>query len=190
MTTPWMELSSGGSYAFGVDRPDVPGTEKNFFPVDLAHALSQINRFNGHSAFPYSVAQHSVLVSDMLAFCPVAALAGLMHDAHEALVGDLVKPFKQTMCSSAQKWFLLQEASAKRWLGEKLKVSCEMSASTSSMVGRADLVALATERRDVMLSTLEWDLPHPPLPKKIKPLSPKQAARMWFSRFERLTKAP
>ncbi len=63
--------------------------------VDIAHHLSLINRFNGASAFPISVAQHSVYVS-RLACCEEHALQGLFHDAAEAYIGDITKNFKQS----------------------------------------------------------------------------------------------
>jgi len=60
--------------------------------ADIAHALSQINRFNGHTRFPYSVGQHSLLVCDLVP--EPAKLEGLMHDAVECYVQDIVLPLK------------------------------------------------------------------------------------------------
>lgn len=78
-------------------------TGKRFYPldprsedidiIDIAHALSMLNRFTGHTNFPYSVAQHSVIVS--YAVAPGDALGGLLHDASEAYVNDLARPLKQ-----------------------------------------------------------------------------------------------
>lgn len=65
---------------------------------DIAHALSHTCRYNGHCNQFYSVAQHSVLVANMLiaqgeSWDTVAR--GLLHDATEAYMSDLVSPLKE-----------------------------------------------------------------------------------------------
>lgn len=65
---------------------------------DIAHALSQMCRYGGSCPEFYSVAQHSVLVAKLCwerTHDAQIALQGLMHDAHEAYVGDLVRPMRE-----------------------------------------------------------------------------------------------
>jgi hypothetical protein len=69
---------------------------------DIAHGLAFVARWNGQTrgAWPYSVAEHSLLVEELFArLDPVAAvprwrLAALLHDAAEYVVGDLISPVK------------------------------------------------------------------------------------------------
>lgn len=63
---------------------------------EIAAALSRIARFNGRCPCPaYSVAQHCVMGADALETetgDPVLAGYFLLHDAHEALIGDITRP--------------------------------------------------------------------------------------------------
>ena len=66
---------------------------------DLAFALAHINRFTGHAGV-YSVAQHSIHVANILkdrGYPAGVQAGGLMHDAHEAITGDMSTPMKQAL---------------------------------------------------------------------------------------------
>lgn len=67
---------------------------------DIAGALSNICRFNGHTDKFYSVAAHSMLVADKVPGGPETKLIALLHDAAEAFVGDMPSPLKA--CLKAQ----------------------------------------------------------------------------------------
>jgi uncharacterized protein len=69
----------------------------NLKPEDIevsgvAHSLANLNRFNGHTRFPYSVAQHTIYLSRIVP--PRLAKAAFLHDWSEAYVGDMVAPLK------------------------------------------------------------------------------------------------
>ena len=59
---------------------------------DIAHSLARQCRFNGHCGPFYSVAEHSIEVSRFVQ--PECALWGLLHDAAETYLSDLVRPVK------------------------------------------------------------------------------------------------
>ena len=68
---------------------------------DIAHGLARVARWNGqtHGAHSFSVAEHSVLVTELLKTLEPKAskadlLVALLHDAPEYVVGDLISPFK------------------------------------------------------------------------------------------------
>jgi hypothetical protein len=64
--------------------------------ADIAHALSNLCRYNGHVSSFYSVAQHSVIVSEQFSIFTETYFRkwGLLHDASEAYLGDVVAPLK------------------------------------------------------------------------------------------------
>lgn len=66
--------------------------------MDIAHALSNLCRYGGHSPSFYSVAEHSVLVHDLMeqaGYRGDSLLAGLMHDGEEAYLIDIPTPIKR-----------------------------------------------------------------------------------------------
>ena len=68
---------------------------------DIAHGLAFVARWNGQTRgdYPYSVAEHSLLVEEIFALIapelPVKwRLAALLHDAPEYVIGDMISPVK------------------------------------------------------------------------------------------------
>ncbi len=71
---------------------------------DIAHGLARVARWNGQTVgeHPMSVAQHSVIVEEILAHLapgidPRWRLAALLHDAAEYVIGDMISPFKAAL---------------------------------------------------------------------------------------------
>ena len=68
---------------------------------DIAHGLAFVARWNGQTRgdWPYSVAEHSLLVEQIFARAnpgssPRWRLAALLHDAPEYVIGDMISPVK------------------------------------------------------------------------------------------------
>lgn len=80
---PWIETYSGKKFYLFDPQPEQIDIE------DIAHALSNVCRFGGHVKHFYSVAEHCVHVSTL-----TRDLHGLLHDASEAYVADIVSPLK------------------------------------------------------------------------------------------------
>lgn len=93
MSLPWMVTASGRRVPL-----------LNPFPEDIdfndiAHHLAQINRYTGACKFPYSVAQHCVLMHDNVE--EPYKLHALLHDAHEAYVSDMSSPMKHSLAEKS-----------------------------------------------------------------------------------------
>lgn len=174
---PWLQVATGGHWY-----PLSPRAEE-VVDADIAASLSKICRFGGHVALdvgPYSVAQHSVLVAMQLRDWGSPAeiqLQGLVHDAHEAYPpGDVLSPVKRELGWQAR----VMEEKAARVVRAHFGVPVELD----PMVRHADLVLLATERRDLLApSAVEWgELPEP-MEERIAPWSWEVARGCWIDRL-------
>ncbi len=71
---------------------------------DIAHGLAFVARWNGQTRgeFPYSVAEHSLLVERIFSALtartePRWQMAALLHDAPEYVIGDMISPVKDAV---------------------------------------------------------------------------------------------
>ncbi len=138
----WLITNTGREHAIVGTSPQHP--QRPITIEEIAHALAQINRLNGHACRPYSVAEHSMLVSDIAraeGASPVQRLAALLHDAHDAYTGDVASPIKWALGQAWADFEHAQEAAVHTALG----VRSAMVAHRTS-IKRWDLIALATER--------------------------------------------
>lgn len=87
---PYLQVGPHGRVFYLLDP-----TPEEVFIEDIAWSLGKLCRFNGHCTRPYSVAEHSVLVSEVVNH--KLALWGLMHDAEEAYTGDLTRSMKTAL---------------------------------------------------------------------------------------------
>ena len=148
---------------------------KVFSIRDIGHALAQTNRFNGHARFPYSVAQHSVYASMM---APVKLkLQALMHDAHEAYVGDMPTPLKELLPGYKAAELVMEEALRKHF---------DLPLMFDPIVKIIDTRLLVTEAK--ALGFRWWpNIQADPYPFKIEPWSWEQARDRFIDRYWELT---
>lgn len=146
---------------------------------DIAHALSMQCRFAGHSLVFYSVAQHSVYVSEL---CDSPdALAGLLHDASEAYIMDIPRPLKPSLTGYCEIESKLMSCIADRF-GFKFPLP--------TSVKKADETILANEKRDILANTewCWWNLLYEPAPEiSIVSWSPEFAEKQFLNRFYELS---
>lgn len=95
----WMQTRSGR--ALDLIEPDMAALD---IRQDVAVPLALIKRFGAHSGdarHGFSVAQHSILGARVLLAetgdASDIALAFLLHDAHEAFIGDIASPVAQAL---------------------------------------------------------------------------------------------
>lgn len=82
-----LPLLSGGFFDF--EKP-----EDSIYTIeDVAIGLSRVFRFNGHTLYPYTVAQHCVVLSRIVP--DSLALSALLHDGSEAFISDIVRGAKE-----------------------------------------------------------------------------------------------
>lgn len=151
--SPWMVTATGRRVDLLDPKPEQIDIQ------DIAFHLAGINRFTG--ATRMSVAQHSVLVSRL---CQRMPLAGLLHDAHEAYLGDISRPLADTLqvlgCGEALK--LLK---ARFDMVIAFRFDLEPDALWTDDVKAADNTLLATEKRDLLTQpACGWDATREPLP--------------------------
>ena len=143
----------------------------------IAHALSNICRYGGHSSSFYSVAEHSVLVSQMVP--PELALCGLLHDASEAFVGDMPSPLK-ALCQD----YATIEGEVHKAIAEKFSLPYPFPPA----IKLADKMVYKAER--VKVTSVEDKIWYVDIPKAdvvINFYPPTKAKRIFLARYEELT---
>ena len=137
---------------------------------DIAHALSMMCRFNGHCKFFYSVAEHSVHVSNICS--PENKRWGLLHDATEAYLADIVRPAKPYIDGYKPAETRLMIAICKKFGLPEIE---------PLEVKHADMAILADEANQVMGPHPEkWYLPVAPSGSVILGLAPAKAKQFFL----------
>jgi len=151
---------------------------------DIARALANVCRFGGHARSFYSVAQNSVIVSELVEQRGGDAedvFAALMHDATEAYLGDMPHPLKHRSPLGAA--FREAEAHLEQALRERFRIKADVPE-----IKRADRALLATERR--AFSAEDWHWPElddvEPLDLELTAWPPDEAMRRFAQRYAEL----
>lgn len=162
----WFDFCAPSSSAFTIE--------------DIAHGLANICRYSGQCSSFYSVAEHSILVSDTaLGF----EFEALLHDAAEAFLGDVTRPLKQMLPD-----YKKIEANVERAVLDRFGVAGPLP----MQVKQADLRVLAAEQKQIMPEGTDgWVRGQrvEPAPVVVRHLHPAEAKRIFLDRFEMLQPA-
>ncbi len=172
MQQPKYAISTKDGQFFDYNNPD-----RYDFDIEvIAHALSNLCRYGGHSRRFYSVAEHSVLVSTVVP--SKLALCGLLHDASEAFVGDMPSPLK-AMCGS----YRTIENRVQAAIAEQFKLPYPFPHE----IHVADKMLYKAERQQIApVPDNVWHTDIPAADVDIAAFSPKIAKRLFLDRYEEL----
>lgn len=154
---------------------------------DIGHALSLIARWGGHLKSHFSVAQHCCNVSDMSD--PDDRLIGLLHDASEAYIGDMIRPLKYL-----KQMYTVYKKIEHRIDGAIAKAFDLETIEKTKSVEIADIVQLSLENIYLKLKPSQWafeTLEKYPQFKDTLPLvpwEPEVAEAQFLIRFNKLNK--
>ncbi len=154
--TPWIQTLDGKQ--FWPEKPDPELID----PRTLSIVLARINRFSGHSVVPYSVAQHSINVYNLVK-TPELRLPALLHDAHEAYsgFGDVPTPMKRMLLARGVEILGQIEARIDGAVAQRFRF--DPAYFYYDEIKQADALMLATEKKFVMgAEPASWaDMPEP-----------------------------
>lgn len=114
---------------------------------DIAGALSKVCRFAGHLPYFYSVAQHSVNASYIVA--PEFAFDALMHDTAEAFTNDIPTPLKMAVPMFKELEVKIETAMSKKF---------DFTYPMSKEIKVADLQMLMLEKIHIKRDASTWQI--------------------------------
>lgn len=143
------EIQTYSGLAYNFTAPDPASIRLD----DIAHALSNACRYAGHTRRFYSVAEHSVRVSEVLerweraqGIESLVPAYGLLHDGHEAYVWDCPRPFKPLLGAGYKQFADKADAA----IVAALLPCTSRGAFHLPIIKKADNVALVAEARELM----------------------------------------
>ncbi|MDD4035987.1 MAG: phosphohydrolase [Bacilli bacterium] len=141
----WQETYTGKFWALDPKIEDVSLR-------DIAHALSQICRFVGHTKHFYSIAQHCLNVYKVLesqGYDEKIQLMGLLHDASEAYACDIPSPLKRCLPEYKKVENKIEEVIYSAF-------GIEHTDEDKKIIKSADVLVLLNEAAVLMNNTDNW----------------------------------
>jgi hypothetical protein len=130
---------------------------------DLASSLAGINRYNAWTNIYWSVSSHACLVAEIIAamadYSPGVVFAGLHHDDHEALTGDVLAPQQWAWSEAMQLEWNMHARRAQNAILRALGIwqyMMQVDSSAMGVVKAADIAALEAERRWLFTYRMKW----------------------------------
>lgn len=141
---PTIQLRSGAYFNF--TKPETTPLSIS----DIAWGLSRICRYTGHcdggpDDHIYSVLQHTLLVMDLVGGDREIQLEAALHDAAEAVLGDVSKPLKMLLPD-----YQAIEARVERAVRVQYGLPAEPHRNMELLIKYFDAVALKVEKRCLM----------------------------------------
>lgn len=171
--------------------------------ADVAHHLANNARYCGATRFHYSVAQHSVLVADLLRRWGAdkgLELKGLGHDAHEYVMGDMPTPFQRWFVETFLEgvdWIEAAKARLDTIILPKIGIDADWTDGERHVIKKADHCAFLVEAYQLFDETPEWwteavyrygfTMEEIPLDIRIPRMVPETAKNLFLQRYEELT---
>ncbi|TRW98813.1 HD family hydrolase [Paracoccus sp. M683] len=166
---------------------------------DIAHGLAFVARWNGQTRgdWPYSVAEHSLLVEQIFTKLapqpePRWQLAALLHDAPEYVIGDMISPVKSALGQEYGKMDALLAEAIHRRFG----LPAVLPAPIKHLIKRADRISAWLEAVQIAgFSESEANRQFKPLPDSsfasltIEPRPPSQVRGDMLARHAQLISA-
>ena len=155
--------------------------------ADIAHGLSFVARWNGQTSgdWPFSVAEHSLLVVDLMGEAPPRwRMAALLHDAPEYVIGDLIGPVKSAVTGYGALEARLTEA-----IHLRFGLPATLPRDWRRAIKRADRASAwleATQLAGFSEAEATRLFGAPPPERAIVPLEPRAARAAFLGRFAAL----
>jgi len=180
----WIETYSGKVF----DYENITNNEVDI--NDIAHALSNICRFNGHCSERYSVAEHSILVANEIRKIDKdnydLRLKALLHDATETYMPDVPRPLK-VFWSTKMDLRLFEDNIEDHILSQ---FGLKLTKEDKTIIKLYDNAMLRAERNVFFQKKILWEFPDniPEIVPTIVGLYPHKAEREFLLEFNYLIK--